>query len=100
MDAGLVDAGTNVITRWTATFELPRLGLQSPSLANGARGSRGPARAELQALAVAPTAASRSAMSAETSASDSASRSPSRTIGRLCEVKLMRWSVTRLWGKL
>ena len=40
------------------------------------------------------------ACSAAARASTRPSRSPSRTSGRLWAVKPMRWSVTRLWGKL
>ena len=40
------------------------------------------------------------AWSMELSSSSSRSRSPSRTLGRLWRSMLMRWSVTRSWGKL
>src|SRR5919198_5031945 len=42
----------------------------------------------------------RSSTSAMRSASMSGSTAPSRIAGRLCDVKPMRWSVTRLCGKL
>src|SRR3989454_7024085 len=46
------------------------------------------------------TRVSRSACSAAVSASISSSRSPSRTAGRRWSVRPIRWSVTRVWGKL